>query len=311
MKLPLFLWRPIARFLNRHTGMRTRLAMLLSPGGGARQVSCYGFQAQLDPRFIVDGICLLLQEFDPDYDDFCRSFLEPGAVVVDVGCHAGITIFSALQSVGENARIYGFEPDPRQFQRCLTNMALNPQLAGRVQVVPIALSDSDGEVRFHDSGYGSVDYIAGRGHYVATPDGPVSAVSRRFDGWVAEEGLDRLDCIKCDVEGHEVQVLGGALESIERFRPLVFFEALFLWNSPSELEKILEWFRSLDYVVVGSHYPYPYLLDAKGPVPLDLIACPRSRWLALHERLMVRGQTRQGGRSRWRALVDGWRDRRH
>jgi len=299
MRFPLFFWRPVARFLNRHTGMRTILAMLLQPGS-VKQVSCYGYQAQLDSKFIVDGVYLLLQEFDPDYDDLCRAFLEPGAVLVDVGCHAGITMFSALQSVGEKARVYGFEPDPQQYARGLHNLGLNPQLADRVRLFPQALSDADGEVCFSDLG-------GGRGHYVADPGGPLKVVSRRFDSWASEEGLARLDFIKCDVEGHERQVLAGAMGSIERFRPIVFFEALFLWNSPAELERILLWFRELDYVVVGSQYPYPYLLDAHGPIPLDLIACPRPRWGALHERLMARGQARRMRRSRLCALMDGWR----
>ena len=107
MRFPLFFWRPVARFLNRHTGMRTILAMLLQPGS-VKQVDCYGYQARLDSKFIVDGICLLLQEFDPDYDDFCRSLLERNAVLVDVGCYSGITMFSALQSVAGQARICGF-----------------------------------------------------------------------------------------------------------------------------------------------------------------------------------------------------------
>ena len=308
MLLPLFLWRPVARFLNRQTGMRTRLAGLLRHGI-VKQVSCYGYQARLDSRFLVDGIYLLLQEFDPDYDDFCRSCLTPGAVLADLGSHAGITMFSALQSVQGQARIYGFEPDPKQYARCIYNLGLNPELADRVEVLPVAASDTDGEVRFQDSGEeGRADSVAGRGHYIADPEGKLVVASRRFDHWVAEEGLERLDCIKCDVEGHELQALGGALESIRRFRPAIFFEAIFLRNSPGDLEKILGWFRELDYVVVGSHYPYPYLLDSGGPIPLDLIACPRSSWPDLHERMMARGQARRMRRTRLRALFDGWRE---
>ena len=105
-----------------------------------------------------------------------------------------------------------------------------------------------------------------------------------------------------------MQVLAGSLESIARFQPVVFFEALFLWSQPAEVDRLLQWFRDLDYVVVSSHYPYPYLLDSGGPIPLDLIACPRARWTTLHQRLMARGQARRLGRSRLRALVDSWRD---
>jgi hypothetical protein len=36
--------------------------------------------------------------------------------------------------------------------------------------------------------------------------------------------LDRLDCIKIDVEGFELEVLIGARRALHRFRPIIFSE---------------------------------------------------------------------------------------
>ena len=41
---------------------------------------------------------------------------------------------------------------------------------------------------------------------------------------VAELGLDRLDAVKIDVEGLEVDVLHGATDTLRRFRPVVYGE---------------------------------------------------------------------------------------
>src|SRR5262249_48949723 len=38
------------------------------------------------------------------------------------------------------------------------------------------------------------------------------------------QGLDRVDLIKIDAEGHELQVLAGAVETLRRFRPRILIE---------------------------------------------------------------------------------------
>ena len=49
---------------------------------------------------------------------------------------------------------------------------------------------------------------------------PVEA--RTLDGLLS--GSDRLDAIKCDVEGAELAVLRGAAQTLERFHPLLLIE---------------------------------------------------------------------------------------
>jgi hypothetical protein len=46
-----------------------------------------------------------------------------------------------------------------------------------------------------------------------------------LDALAAELGLDRMDCIKIDVEGAEERVIAGARESLGRWRPTIIFEA--------------------------------------------------------------------------------------
>lgn len=277
--------------------MRIQFAWLLRPGI-TKQVRCYGYQARLDSTYLIDGIYLMLEAYDPDFDDLCRAVLEPGAVIVDIGCHAGLTMFSALQSVGGEARVYGFEPDPTHYRRCLANLELNPTLREKVTVEPVALSDHDHQLRF-------VETAPPRGTYCVNGDGNESSQARSLDSWVAEQGLTQLNLLKSDVEGHEAEVLAGARETVARFRPTLFFESIFL-QGLSQTSEIFKWLEQLDYVVVGSHYPYPYP-EPGGRLPLDLIACPKERWLSLHQRLMKLGQARRSKRSWLRSLVDSWR----
>jgi hypothetical protein len=52
----------------------------------------------------------------------------------------------------------------------------------------------------------------------------ITVEQRPFDEIACEAGLSRLDFMKIDVEGAELLVLRGAIDSIRRFRPLILFE---------------------------------------------------------------------------------------
>src|SRR5262249_58723460 len=47
---------------------------------------------------------------------------------------------------------------------------------------------------------------------------------RRLDSLVDERGLERIDLIKIDVEGHERRVLDGGASTLARFRPALVIE---------------------------------------------------------------------------------------
>ena len=54
---------------------------------------------------------------------------------------------------------------------------------------------------------------------------------RRMDDFVKDENINRIDFIKCDVEGSELFVYQGGIESIDRFKPIVFSEMLRKWSN--------------------------------------------------------------------------------
>ena len=47
-----------------------------------------------------------------------------------------------------------------------------------------------------------------------------------LDSFVKENGIDKIDFIKIDVEGNEKFVLEGGKETLEKYRPLVYTELL-------------------------------------------------------------------------------------
>lgn len=135
---------------------------------------------------------------------------------IDVGAHQG---FYAYRMSRIFKRVYAFEPNAavtRRLQRFrprnlrVVNVALGETRSRRPLYIPIV------EGRELD-GWASFD----RGNL------PGSTGFRTLDVDVVpldDFDLDEVSLIKIDVEGHEVEVLGGAKRTIERWRPVLLVE---------------------------------------------------------------------------------------
>lgn len=124
-------------------------------------------------------------------------------------------------------RVVAFEPTHSGFARLKENLALNPELAARVTAVQAFLSDRSADR--HDLSACSSWKLDGsdadphplHGGTVTAADG-VPAFS--LDDFCRDRGVDRLDLLKIDTDGHELAVLRGARGTLERLRPPVIFE---------------------------------------------------------------------------------------
>lgn len=141
--------------------------------------------------------------------------VEPGDVVLDIGGCWGDTALYFAALAGPKGKVYTFEFDPESLEILRTNLALNPQLSSRIEIVERALWDRSGEtLEFVQAG--RMTTVLGSGES-ERPMCPVSTIT--IDDFVEQEGLDRLDFVKMDVEGAELKVLHGAREAVQKFAP--------------------------------------------------------------------------------------------
>jgi FkbM family methyltransferase len=112
----------------------------------------------------------------------------------------------ALAAAACGAHVMAFEPEPSVFVDLERNAKLNDF---SIECYPFALS----------SGPQTIDMREFAPHWPQqTISGPYEATALdRFD-------LQRLDWCKIDVEGHEVEVLRGAAETLKRCKPVVIVE---------------------------------------------------------------------------------------
>lgn len=123
-------------------------------------------------------------------------------VILDVGANVGVSVLS-FRARYPDARIVAVEPDPRSFERLARNVGPDP----RVDLVHAAAAGEPGEVTlFRTPGFSIAASLTGRGEGEATP---VAVRARTLDEICDELGVDRIDVLKLDVEGAELEALRG------------------------------------------------------------------------------------------------------
>lgn len=171
------------------------------------------------------------------YDSFIYDSLEEaqvdlaGATAWDVGAHVGYHTLALASLVGPTGRVVAFEPNPHNLQRLRCHLKENSLLAGRVELHTEALSNVDGQQsfryspRFSSRGYldlhGPPSDRFGRTHYEHYES--MSIAVMRADS-IVKAGVSPPSLIKIDVEGAELEVLEGAIELLNVYRPVLAIE---------------------------------------------------------------------------------------
>lgn len=207
------LWRCATMALSLPS--RRRLVFPLSRDGERVQVS-----ASL--RYTPLATFLLRDWCEPELH-YLDSLLSEDAVFMDVGANAGLYTLRAATLVGPKGRVVSVEPGRAALEMLRTNIALNPTLASRISLFPVALSDVAGSATLYHVAEG-YDPQAFSLFADGTAQAAETVETRTLDDLVRDLGLTRLDLVKLDVEGAEALVLEGAVGTLERLRPTVIFE---------------------------------------------------------------------------------------
>lgn len=167
--------------------------------------------------------------------DVMKRSLKKNSNCIDVGCNRGKILIDMLK-FAPNGRHYAFEPIPELYQDLLSKFP-------NVKICNIALSDTKGEMTFYD-------IVNRRGHSgLMSRNMEQSEKVREIT--VQTDLLDNLipddlpvHLIKIDVEGAELQVLKGAINTLRRNKPIVIFEhgiggADFYQTAPQDVHDLL------------------------------------------------------------------------
>lgn len=173
-------------------------------------------------------------EFSPGERDLFRQAIQPGWHVVEAGANIGTHTLILAQQVGPRGRVLAFEPQRVLFQTLCANVALNS--LANVHCRQEALGAAAGTTYIPPLNY-NVENNFGGLSLTYTQGEPVPVVP------LDELHLPRCDFFKIDVEGMELEVLRGAVETIRRCRPLLYVEN----DRPEQSPALIRFLQELGY----------------------------------------------------------------
>jgi FkbM family methyltransferase len=173
--------------------------------------------------------------YETELVSLLKKTLKPGMTFLDLGANIGYFSVIAAALVKDSGQVYAFEPMPQNVACLRRNLA---QFRWAV-AQPYAVGNVTGEVPIHysekEAGWASIHDQHGLGNLPC--NSTVSVL--RLDDWLQSNSLNRVDFIKLDIEGSELDALLGARRMLSQFHPTIVAETKFGWNY-NEIRQLLD-----------------------------------------------------------------------
>jgi FkbM family methyltransferase len=210
-----------------------------------------GIKMKLDPYDLVSRNVLETGEWEPRSIHAVAEHLPMSGTFIDVGAHIGYYSLQAASMAGPNGHVISIEPNPQTLPKLRGNIGASN--AQTVSVWPVACADKESTLQFYaapESNTGESSFSKENASQEGAAPVAYSVRARRLDAIVKEAKLQRVDVIKIDVEGAEFEVLQGASQTLDHFRPVLIIELVQdqLKSMGSSIDQVTQFLVSHGYV---------------------------------------------------------------
>jgi len=179
---------------------------------------------------------------------FVLKNLRPGDVAIDVGAHKGAFLYWMQRVVGPTGKVIAFEPQP-ELAKYLSSVIGASHLE-HVKVINAALSHRPGVMTLTREGE-----LPSPSARLAAANEWDEAIAGHVSFSVRVDALDKclakqdrpVRLIKCDVEGHELEVFHGARRILEEDRPMLLFECERRHHRGEAISPVFEFLERIGY----------------------------------------------------------------
>lgn len=188
---------------------------------------------------------------------FPKVMPEKGDIVIDAGIgagkgeEAGEPLKTYAEAVGKEGYVYGFEPFPDFMKYINKTVQQNP--LQNIKVFPYGLWSENTTKKLCLMDVSSSLVLT----YNESPEFTnVEVVS--LDSFVEENNIKKIDFIKMDIEGAEVDALHGSEKTIKKYKPKL---VIALYHRPEDIFNIMLYINSLNphyTYYLGYHTPFDY-----------------------------------------------------
>ena len=169
------------------------------------------------------------------------QLVKQGDKVIDIGANLGYYTCPLADLVGEEGRVYAVEPVPVIFSVLKRNVGKRRN----VELLNYALGEEERTIEMANDSVASAGYFGTGRNFVS--EGELLKDAVRFTAQMKRGselfgGMEKIDFIKCDIEGYERVVLPELRPLIEKFHPTVLVE-----TDGESRQQMIEMFTELGY----------------------------------------------------------------
>ncbi|OQW68076.1 MAG: FkbM family methyltransferase [Proteobacteria bacterium ST_bin12] len=161
-----------------------------------------------------------------------RKYFGDGVVGLDCGANIGVHTVEWAKHMHQWGRVIAFEAQEKVYYALAGNIAINNCLNASAQLAAVGSENKEIKIPVPDylvpASFGSLELKQNKsnefiGQKIDYSDAAMLAVQQKT---IDSLNLPRVDLIKIDVEGMEVDVLQGAVETIKRCKPMMTIEII-------------------------------------------------------------------------------------
>jgi FkbM family methyltransferase len=204
----------------------------------------------IHPNNEMSRISYVTKTYEEETMNFLKRELSQDDVVLDIGANNGY--YSLLCSTIAK-KVIAFEPSPRDFSRLKENKELNK--FDHLIIENFGLSDSEKklEMLIANDYHSGQNTLESKFVYDISLKEKITIDLKPLDSYIKKANINKIDVIKIDVDGHEMNVLRGAEFVFSKMKPrAIIFEIVTEW--PEKKADIEKFFTDLGYEIFAIDY---------------------------------------------------------
>jgi FkbM family methyltransferase len=221
----------------------------------------------LDLKEGIDFCLFATGAYEPDVLNTYSKLIKQDSIVLDIGANIGAHTLHMAKLLGRSGHLYAFEPTNYAYKKLINNLKLNEVISQRVTTYKAFLTEEI-STELPELISSSWDISMPIEHRDRNPldkgfaHSTLGAKVMTLDSWAVENNINKLDLIKLDVDGFEIDVLRGGKKTIQKLRPKLIIEL-----SPIHFESELGNFADQIQILKDLNYR---ICDVYGSdIPLD------------------------------------------
>ena len=176
-------------------------------------------------------------------------------IIIDIGANIGSFSLKLAKKCFDSKKqflIYSFEPNKIIFNLLKNNLSLNKDISKNIYPFQIPLGDKNTEVDFINKEQNSGgSKVLKSNKDLESKLQTVKLKQISLDYFVENNEIDHIDIIKIDVEGYEPIVLDGCINTIKKYKPILYIEITPMWfkDIGRSSNEILNFLKSIGYKI--------------------------------------------------------------